>query len=216
MFTGIISEVGKVTASARTGGSIRLTIEAPGSVPALRVGSSIAVNGACLTAVEAGGGCFTVDVVEETLTKTALGEQVGRGFVNLELPMKAGGSFDGHIVLGHVDTTGRIERIEDRQESWWFTVHIPQDFMKYAVHTGSITIDGVSLTVADLGGDRCRISIIPHTMKNTLFGRYRMGDRVNVEVDVIGKYVERMLGFSREKGPLKTGMSMEKLKEMGY
>lgn len=214
MFTGIIQEIGTVREAAPEGGNVRLTVAAPLTAPRLRPGSSVAVNGICLTAVAVSADAFTAEVVEETLRKTGLGVQAARGKVNLELPMRADGRFDGHIVLGHVDTTGEIVSIEDRGESWWFSVRIPGEFLRYIVHTGSIAIDGVSLTVASIAGDVCRISIIPHTMEHTIFGSYRPADRVNIEVDVIGKYVERML---REGGPKgRAGLSVEGLKDEGF
>lgn len=202
MFTGIIQELGTVLAAEREGGNIRATILAERSAPRLSVGSSIAVNGACLTAVSAGRDRFTAEIVEETLRKTALGRALARKRVNLELPLRADGLIDGHLVLGHVDTTGTIEAIEERDGSWWFTVGVPRAFHPFLVHTGSIAVDGVSLTVAGIEGNRCRISIIPHTMEQTLFGLYRVSDPVNIEVDVIGKYVERMLGLRGPTGVL--------------
>jgi riboflavin synthase len=215
MFTGIIQEVGSVRAAAAEGGNVRLTVGAPASAPRLRTGSSIAVNGICLTAVAVSADGFTAEVVEETLRKTAFGDQVARGYVNLELPLRADGSLDGHLVLGHVDTTGVVVTVEGRGESWWFSIRIPGEFLRYIVHTGSIAIDGVSLTVAEIEGDLCRISIIPHTMEQTIFRFYRQSDRVNVEVDVIGKYVERMLGGAAG-AVKKPGLTVDGLKNQGY
>jgi riboflavin synthase len=217
MFTGIIQEVGTVRAAAADGGNIRLTVTAPVSAARLRTGSSIAVNGICLTAVATTKDGFTADVVEETLRKSALGTQVDRGSVNLELPLRADGLIDGHLVLGHVDATGVIASIEERGESWWFSIRVPGEFLRYVVHTGSIAIDGVSLTVAEISGDICRISIIPQTMANTIFRYYHAEDRVNIEVDVIGKYVERMLSVGGGPGaPVSPGLTIESLKNKGY
>jgi riboflavin synthase len=208
MFTGIVQEIGKVTGSSREGGNIRVTIAAETTAPRLRPGSSVAVNGTCLTAVSSGSGSFTAEIVEETLRKTALAAQIERGHVNLELPLRADGLIDGHIVLGHVDATATVDAIEERGESWWFSFRIPPGFMRYLVHTGSVAIDGVSLTVASISGETCRISVIPHTMQNTIFRYYRRLDLVNLEVDVIGKYVERMMSAGPPPGgraPLTVG-----------
>ncbi len=216
MFTGIIQEIGTVADSARAGGNVRLTVVAKQSAARLQTGSSIAVNGVCLTAVECRSDRFVTEVVEESLRKTALWSQIDRRSVNLELPLRADGLLDGHLVLGHVDTTGTISSIEEREGSWWFSVKIPGDFLKFIVHTGSIAIDGVSLTVAGLTGDSCRISIIPQTMKHTIFGQYRVSDRVNIEVDVIGKYVERLLRGGGPATPPGGIPGIDALREQGF
>ena len=216
MFTGIVREIGEVSSSVKQGGNVRLTVAAKECSRELKAGSSIAVNGACLTAVEVGAGKFTMDVVEETLVKTALGEQVKRKYLNLELPLRADGRLDGHIVLGHVDTVGTILGIEDRAESWWYSVGIPHEFMKFVVPTGSIAVDGVSLTVAEIRGNVCRFSIIPHTYKNTIFRYYRETDRVNIEVDVLGKYVEKQLNLGREGRPGGPPITLARLRDEGF
>ncbi len=216
MFTGIVQEIGEVIGTLRTGGNIRATIRARKIAGLLAPGSSIAVNGTCLTAVETGGDSFTADIVEETLRKTAMASQLERKLVNLELPLRADGLIDGHIVLGHIDTTGVIATVEDRGESWWYSIRIPGEFLRFIVHTGSIAVDGVSLTAADIEGDLCRVSIIPHTMENTIFRHYRSGDRVNIEVDVIGKYVERMLGLGKKGSGSPGSLTIESLKSQGF
>lgn len=216
MFTGIIQEIGTVADSVRSGGNLRVTVAAVKSAPRLQPGSSIAVNGACLTAVECHRDRFVTEVVEETLRKTALEAQLTRGSVNLELPLRADGLVDGHLVLGHVDTTGTISTIEERDGSWWFSVKVPGEFLKFVVHTGSIAVDGVSLTVAELTGEICRISIIPRTMTHTIFGRYRPSDRVNIEVDVIGKYVERLLKRGEAAKPPARIPGIDALREQGF
>ena len=212
MFTGIIQEIGRVADSVRSGGNRRVTIVAKNTAPLLKPGSSIAVNGACLTAVDCHGDRFTTEIVEESLRKTALETQIERKLVNLELPLRADGLVDGHLVLGHVDSTGTISSIEERGGSWWFSVKVPEELLKFIVHTGSIAIDGVSLTVAELTGDLCRISIIPQTMKHTIFGQYRVSARVNIEVDVIGKYVERLMG----RGSPRTSPTIDSLRKQGF
>jgi len=216
MFTGIIQEIGEVSSSVRSGGNVRLSVRSKVCAGLVSPGSSIAVNGACLTAVETGKDLIITDVVEETLVKTALGKQVERKYLNLELPLKADGRLDGHIVLGHVDTVGSVEKIENRGESWWYTVAIPAGFMKYVVHTGSIAVDGVSLTVAEIIGEKCRFSIIPHTFKNTIFQHYREKDGVNIEVDILGKYVEKQLAIGR--GGRRDGppLTIDRLREEGF
>ncbi|HKZ17119.1 MAG TPA: riboflavin synthase [Geobacteraceae bacterium] len=216
MFTGIVQEIGEVTASEKKGGNLRLTVAAEKCSGQLSPGSSIAVNGACLTAVESGGGKFRMDVVEETLVKTALGDQVRRKFVNLELPLRADGRLDGHIVLGHVDTVGSVLKIQKRDESWWYSIRIPGEFMKFVVHTGSIAVDGVSLTVAEINDDICRFSIIPHTITHTIFQYYRDTDRVNIETDVVGKYVEKQLANARPFRPGAPPITLARLKEEGF
>lgn len=216
MFTGIVQEIGTVAGRAAAGGNIRATIRADRSTRLLVPGSSIAVNGTCLTATATGAGTFTADIVEETLRKTALGAQLERGYVNLELPMRADGLIDGHLVLGHVDATAVVDSIEERGESWWFSFRIPAEFLKFVVHTGSIAIDGVSLTVAAIEGDLCRISIIPHTMQHTIFRYYRASDRVNMEADIIGKYVERMIRAGVRPPGTRGSLSVEALKNQGF
>ncbi|HLF15131.1 MAG TPA: riboflavin synthase [Bacteroidota bacterium] len=216
MFTGIVQEIGTVVGSVRTGKNIALTVRAEKTARHLKPGSSIAVNGTCLTAVETGTDSFTAEIVEESLRKTAMASQLERKYLNLELPLRADGLIDGHLVLGHVDTTGVITSIEDRGESWWFSVRIPGEFLRFIVHTGSIAIDGVSLTVAGLEGDVCRISIIPHTMKNTIFQYYRLSERVNIEVDVIGKYVERMMRGEKGQAEIQPHHTIGSLRDQGF
>lgn len=191
MFTGIIETMGRVEAADKTAGGMRLSVGAPGL--ALKMGDSIAVNGVCLTAVDVRDGGFDADVVLETLSKTNLGElDIGTG-VNLERPMAAVGRFDGHIVQGHVDGLGRIVSVEEEGDGKRMRVRSPRNLSKYIASKGSISLDGISLTVAAVAGDEFEVAIIPHTLNNTTLGIRTQGSRVNLEVDVIAKYVERMM-----------------------
>jgi riboflavin synthase len=191
MFTGIIETMGRVEAAGKSEGGMRLSVGAPGL--ALKTGDSIAVNGVCLTAVDARDGGFDADVVLETLSKTNLGElDIGTG-VNLERPMAADGRFDGHIVQGHVDGVGQIVSVEEEGDGKRIRVRSPRNLSKYIASKGSISVDGISLTVAAVAGDEFEVAIIPHTLDNTTLGIRTPGSRVNLEVDVIAKYVERMM-----------------------
>ena len=193
MFTGIVAATGRVTDVTTDEDGRRLRIESDEIAP-FDHGESIAVNGVCLTVEEFGADWFSVFTASETLAKTTL-DAVKRGDrVNLERPLPADGSFDGHIVQGHVDTTTTVEAIEPVGEDWTFTFAQPTGFEQYLAEKGSVTIDGVSLTVADLDDERGTfdVAIIPTTYEETRFGAYAVGDRVNVEVDVIAKYVERL------------------------
>lgn len=197
MFTGIIEELGHVEAIERTDGGARLTVVAPRSVADLSIGDSIAVNGTCLTAVHIADGRFEAEAVLETLTRTNLGDLAVGSPVNLERPMRADGRFDGHIVQGHVDGVGTVAALTEEGDGYRLTVAMPSELAPYVVEKGSITIDGISLTVAALGSDAIEVAIIPHTMQATVLGTRQVGDRVNLEVDVVAKYVERMLGAHR-------------------
>ena len=193
MFTGIIEELGHVSAIEPQGDAMRLTIEGPLVVSDVHRGDSIAVSGTCLTAIEFDKHSFTADVMQETLDKTALGSLKVGDVVNLERAMTAATRFGGHVVQGHVDGVGEvIER--EKSEHWeWLRVRIPVELMKYIVLKGSITIDGVSLTVNEVGADHIGLSLIPETLALTTLGRKQAGDKVNVEADVMAKHIERLL-----------------------
>ena len=193
MFTGIVEELGKVKAIDKLADAIRLTIEGPLVVSDLKRGDSIAVSGTCLTAVEHDANTFTADVMLETLRLTSLdGIAVGDP-VNLERAMTAATRFGGHVVQGHVDGVGRIISREPSEN--WEVVHVqvPQQLMKFVVLKGSITIDGVSLTVNEVGPDFVGLSLIPETLKLTTLGSKQPGDKVNIEADVMAKHIERLL-----------------------
>ncbi|MEU3218801.1 riboflavin synthase [Streptomyces sp. NPDC006971] len=193
MFTGIVEELGEVTAVEKLGDASRFRLRGPLVTEGAKHGDSIAVNGVCLTVVDLGDGEFTADVMAETLNRSGLGALEAGSRVNLERPMAVGGRLGGHIVQGHVDGTGRI--VERKESEHWEIVKIslPAHLTRYVVEKGSITVDGVSLTVVDAGPDYFTISLIPTTLALTTLGIKEPGDPVNLEVDVIAKYVERLL-----------------------
>jgi riboflavin synthase len=189
MFTGIIEEVGSVAAA---GG--RMRIQCRLVLEDIKEGASIAVNGVCLTAVDIQPNGFWCDLSPETLARTNLGALREGSLVNLERPAAVGDRLSGHIVQGHVDGTAELVGLAPLPDgNWWLTVRIPPDLDRYVIHKGSITLDGVSLTVASLDGDIVGIAIIPHTYNNTVMRSYRPGTAINLEVDLIGKYVERLM-----------------------
>lgn len=205
MFTGIIEEVGKVARIQQRGENRRITIEAANTPKELRTGDSIAVSGVCLTAVDITATSFCADLAPETWERTSFSRIHEGALVNLELPMKADGRFGGHIVQGHVDGVGHLielERIAD-SENWWLHIEIPNAIEKYTVFKGSITIEGISLTIAKLEGNRCTVAIIPHTVEMTNLGSLGPGDPVNIEADLIAKYVEKMIGRESKGSSLK-------------
>lgn len=191
MFTGIIEHMGTVASLQASGEGGRLTIHAASVAKLLAVSNSIAVNGCCLTVVELDKENFSADLSGETLRKTSLGEWKTGTRVNLEQPLTAGKEFGGHFVLGHVDTVGRVARLEPEGENWWYGVEVPESFARYIVPQGSVGIDGISLTVARWNGRVAEIAVIPYTYKHTNVREKKIGDAVNLEGDVLGKYVER-------------------------
>lgn len=199
MFTGIVEELGEVTSVENLDDASRFRLRGPVVTEGARHGDSIAVNGVCLTVVDHEGDEFTADVMAETLNRSSLGVLAVGSRVNLERPMAVGDRLGGHIVQGHVDGTGEI--IERKPSDNWEIVKIslPEDLRRYVVEKGSITVDGISLTVVDAGPDYFTISLIPTTLALTTLGLKQPGDPVNLEVDVIAKYVERLLG-SQEAG----------------
>ena len=203
MFTGIVEELGTVTALERATDSARLTIHGPVVTEDATHGASISVNGVCLTVVTHGDGSFTVDVMQETLDRSSLGALRPGDRVNLERAMSASDRFGGHVVQGHVDGTGTITSRSpgERWEVVRFT--LPPELSAYVVEKGSITVDGVSLTVVDVTDDAFSVSLIPTTLDLTTLGRKGVGDPVNLEVDVLAKYVERLLAarFATKETP---------------
>ncbi|MFE5831857.1 MULTISPECIES: riboflavin synthase [unclassified Streptomyces] len=194
MFTGIVEELGEVVAVERLEDASRFRLRGPLVTEGAQHGDSIAVNGVCLTVVEHGDGEFTADVMAETLKRSSLGALGVGSRVNLERPMAVGGRLGGHIVQGHVDGTGTV--LERTPSEHWELVRVglPAHLARYVVEKGSITVDGVSLTVVEVGDDWFTISLIPTTLDLTTLGIKKSGDPVNLEVDVIAKYVERLLG----------------------
>ncbi len=193
MFTGIVAHKGSVVDVDDDAGVRRLTVEA-GPLADLAVGDSIAVNGVCLTAVAVQGSTIDLEVVHETLSRSSLGAIQAGDPVNLERPMPAQGRFDGHIVQGHVDGVGTVIGVANGGEERRLTIQVPAGMARFIVEKGSITVDGVSLTVSGVWSDRFEVALIPHTLEVTTLGLRAEGDPVNLEVDVIAKYVERLLG----------------------
>jgi riboflavin synthase len=197
MFTGIIEHSGTIEALDLGADGGRVTIHAPSLAPSLAVSNSIAVNGCCLTIVDLRNGRFSADLSGETIAKTSFGAKGGElkkgARVNLEQPLTAGKEFGGHFVLGHVDTTGHVTHLNAEGADWWFGVEVPADFARYVVPKGSITIDGISLTVARWQNNVAEVAVIPYTYEHTNIRDRKPGDVVNLEGDVIGKYVERYL-----------------------
>ncbi|MET9223043.1 riboflavin synthase [Streptomyces sp. NPDC088197] len=194
MFTGIVEELGEITGVEDLGDASRFRVRGPVVTEGAKHGDSIAVNGVCLTVVDFGEDDFTADVMAETLNRSSLGALGPGSRVNLERPMALGGRLGGHLVQGHVDGTGEV--VERKPAEHWEIVKIslPDDLSRYVVEKGSITVDGISLTVVEAGADFFTVSLIPTTLALTTLGLKQPGDPVNLEVDVIAKYVERMLG----------------------
>jgi riboflavin synthase len=189
MFTGLIEAIGEVTARTATTGGQRISIRSP-LAAGLGLGDSVAVNGVCLTVVKTDA-AFHADVGPETLRVTTLGSLEDGALVNLERPLRGDGRMGGHFVQGHVDAVGRIEDLRPASDFHWLTVSFPTELGRYLVVKGSIAVDGISLTVAGLGDDRFDIQLVPFTLEHTNLKRARIGDRVNLECDMIGKYVAR-------------------------
>lgn len=195
MFTGIIEDTGKISGIRRIRGGIAIRISAKTLVPQLSVGDSISVNGVCQTVVRLNDREFTVEAVGETLEKTTLGHLSGDEPVNLELPVQASSRMGGHFVQGHVNATGRITRWFPRGDNYFLEVEVPAPLMRYIVLEGSIAIEGISLTVAQIKENRVGINIIPHTARVTNLRHKEEGDSVNLEVDMIAKYIEKLLSY---------------------
>lgn len=193
MFTGLVEEKGTLKEKIPTGDGFQFVIEAKLVLEDLQIGSSIAVNGCCLTVVKITGNTFAVDTIEETLNKTNLGVLKQGMNVNLERPLAADARLGGHFVLGHIDTTGKVEDVKELSNSHWLTISFPEKFKQYLIYVGSVAIDGVSMTVAELKDNSFSVGIIPHTWKETIFADKKIGDTVNLEFDVLGKYVERIM-----------------------
>lgn len=193
MFTGIVEEIGTVAAIRKGTHSAVLTIEAKRILEDIHIGDSIAVNGICLTATSHTTSTFTADVMHETLNRSSLSALRPGSHVNLERAMAADGRFGGHIVAGHVDGVGTVLSIRKDDNAIWYTIGAKPEILRYVVEKGSVTIDGISLTVARVGDTSFAISAIPHTVGITVLGERKEGDTVNLETDIIGKYVERLL-----------------------
>ncbi|HYF92663.1 MAG TPA: riboflavin synthase [Symbiobacteriaceae bacterium] len=214
MFTGLVEETGAVRSVRRAGRSLHLTVAANKVLEGIHIGDSIAVNGVCLTVVCFDGDSFTADVMPETFEKTNLKDLSPGAPVNLERTMALGGRFGGHIVQGHVDGTGTVLGMDRHEIAIVVTVGAPPEVLRYLVPKGSVAIDGISLTVVDVGPDRFTVSLIPHSVGHTTMGSRKPGDTVNLEVDILAKYVERLLGAHAQ--PAKKGITAEFLREHGF
>lgn len=193
MFTGLVEEVGTVVSIVETGSNHRITITAPNSAKELKEGNSIAVSGVCLTALDIRPETFCADLAAETWTRTSFSRITEGAEINLELPLKVDARMGGHIVQGHVDGTGRLVGLQPiaNADDFWLLIDIPEDLEKYVVFKGSIAIEGISLTVAKLEGLRLTIAIIPHTIKLTNLKSLKPGDPLNIETDIVAKYLEK-------------------------
>lgn len=217
MFTGLVEEVGTIRGIQRGRASAVLRIGAKTVLSDLKIGDSVAVNGVCLTATKVESDGFCADVMHETLRRSSLGAlQIG-GRVNLERAMQAGGRFGGHMVSGHIDGTGTIVQLRQDDNAIWYTIAAAPGLLRYIVEKGSITVDGISLTVAALEAETFAVSVIPHTAAVTVLGEKKPGDVVNLENDLIGKYVERLMGLRQEEAPAASGgITMEFLAQHGF
>jgi riboflavin synthase len=214
MFTGIVEEVGRIGGIEQRGENRRITIVAHTIPRQLKTGDSIAVSGVCLTALNIKSDSFCADLAPETWARTSLSRIHEGALLNLELPMKADGRFGGHIVQGHVDGVGKLialERIAD-SDNFWLRIELPREIEKYTVHKGSISIEGISLTVAKLEGRICTVAIIPHTVEMTNLNSLKPGDPVNLEADLIAKYVEKMMSVE----PTQSSLTIEELVRQGF
>lgn len=216
MFTGLIEEVGTV----RSASAHRFAIQAAATASKLAVGDSVSVNGVCLTVTDIAGDVFGVDVSAETLRKTTLGRRRPGQGVNLETSLTLQKPLGGHLLLGHVDAAGTVRAVEKAPDSWILQVAFPPEFAPLVVIRGSLGVDGVSLTVAELEPEGARIAVIPHTLEHTILREYAAGTPVNLEFDILGKYVARWLELSRGSDAAASATSvpltLDRLKEMGY
>ncbi len=216
MFTGLVEEVGSVERIQKGAHSAVLHIRARTVLEDCKIGDSIAVNGVCLTVTALTPTGFCADVMHETLNRSALAELTGGSPVNLERAMPADGRFGGHIVAGHVDGVGTIQAIRKDDNAVWYTIQAGPAVLRYVVEKGSVTVDGISLTVASVERDRFSVSIIPHTASVTILGGKRVGDHVNLETDIIGKYVEKLLQPAEPTEQPGSGLTRAFLLEHGF
>lgn len=214
MFTGIIEEQGQIRSVSLGGRSGKISVKAEKVLEGTKIGDSIAVNGVCLTAVSIQKDGFTADVMAETVRRSNLGHLRPGDKVNLERAMAAGGRFGGHIVSGHIDGTGTIVSLRKEENAVWVGIKTEPEIMRLVIEKGSICIDGISLTVAAVGTDNFQVSVIPHTGEETTLLKKQPGDMINLENDIIGKYVERLMGLREaENSRSRDGLTMDQLKE---
>ena len=216
MFTGLIEEIGILKGIRRSGNCCVLTIECSRVLEGSRIGDSIAVSGVCLTATSLGSTYFTADAMPETLDRSSLGRMSAGNHVNLERAMPADGRFGGHIVSGHIDGTGKVKSITKDENAIWYQIEAAPKLLRYIVEKGSIAIDGISLTVARTDDETFSVSIIPHTQKETTLQYLREGDAVNLETDIVGKYVEKLMKPEPEEADSSRGLTEDFLRENGF
>lgn len=216
MFTGIVEEMGTIAGIQRGAKSVVLTIQANKVFEDIHIGDSIALNGVCLTVTSFSGDTYTADVMNETLQRSSLGSLAIGSRVNLERAMAANGRFGGHIVSGHIDGTGTIKKVEKDDNAIWYTIAAPENLMKYIVEKGSIAIDGISLTVAKRSDVDFAISMIPHTAKETVLSQKKPGDIVNLENDIVGKYIEQLMHYEDKKEEKPSTLTREFLLKAGF
>lgn len=215
VFTGLIEEMGAVESVRRTAQSLRLSVKADKVLETLRIGDSIAVNGACLTVVSLQGRIFTADVMPETVQQTNFNELGNGALVNLERPLAYGGRLEGHLVSGHVDGSGVIAYYKADDIAWRYRISAEPRILRYIAAKGSIAIDGISLTVVDVDDTSFSVSIIPHTAKVTTLGQKRPGDRVNLETDLLARYLERLVSVAPSENKAKP-LTLAALQENGF
>ena len=214
MFTGLVEGVGRITALQPQAEGLRLSVTAPFDLAEVKLGDSIAVSGPCLTVVAVAPPCFTVEVSPETLRRTNLGRKTVGAPVNLERALRLGDRLGGHLVSGHIDCLGTVLRRQQGPRHWTLTVALPSPWSRYVVEKGSIALEGVSLTVNQVQGDAFSVNIIPHTARHTTLEHVQAGDQLNIETDIIGKYVEKLLQASA--APSSGGISLELLSRHGF
>lgn len=215
MFTGLIEEIGKIQSIIKGEKSARITIKAEKVLQEVRLGDSISTNGVCLTVTEFTSNSFSVDVMAETMRRSNLHMLSSGDEVNLERALKLGDRLGGHLVSGHIDGMGTITKYENEDNAVWVTIETSKEILKYIVQKGSISIDGISLTVASVGETAFKVSIIPHTKDITTLLRKKAGEVVNLECDMVGKYIEKLL-YSKEQASIKSGIDMNFLSENGF
>lgn len=215
MFTGIVEETGTVKSISMAGSSGTIVIEAKKVLENTQIGDSIAVNGICLTVTSMTANSFSADVMAETVRRSSLSECRSKDKVNLERAMAANGRFGGHIVSGHIDGTGTIVSLKREENAVWVKIKTAPGIMKYIVEKGSICIDGISLTVAKIAESDFSVSVIPHTGEETTLLKKKAGDIVNLENDIVGKYIERFMTIGNAKEENESGLTMDMLREFG-
>ncbi len=217
MFTGLIETMGVIQSVKKSEKSLKFSIKVTGVLDDIRIGDSISTNGVCLTVSKLTGTSFEADVMAETIRRSNLGDLKIGSRVNLERALKADSRLGGHIVSGHIDGTGSIVSYEKEDNAFWITIKTTSDILKYIVEKGSVAIDGVSLTVAYVDSGVFKVSIIPHTAQETTLLTKAPGDMVNLECDIIGKYVEKLLGLNRDKEEgSKKGVDLDFLRDNGF